>query len=249
MPKYRYITCGTCRSIDKLSSFRLVGSFKEFRPSSAIRVTIPDNIKLDRYPYDGYSTTQSNIQIKDLNPIVIVRYNSRMIPNVELTKKWLNGEVEPCNFHQWMRGKGYINYLRFGYITKEQHKWLSNLSENDYKKIWQIEKIPNLNKSFNFIPTSEYKNKFGEYFDEVNKAIENNQEAMSLTKTLELSKEDLFEEYAYYCFTTECDTKLHHINFKYGCDRPFVNNLISRLQMEVNYRKRMEKFKTNQEVL
>ena len=98
MPKYRYITSGICNPEDKISNFRLVGSFKEFKLTDVIRIEIPDSIVLDKCPYDGYSTTESDIPIKDLNPVVIVRYNSRMMPNLELTKFWLTGNIAPHEF-------------------------------------------------------------------------------------------------------------------------------------------------------
>lgn len=234
MKRYRYISNGCCMPNDKLSDFRLIGSFKDINPSSVIRVTIPDSIELEHWAGDGYSTTKSNVKIKNLHPVVIVRYNSKMKPNLELTKDWLDGKVEPHQFHTWMAQKGYKGLNRFGYITQDQYKWYWNME--DPNKLWQIDKMPNLNETFNFIPENEYQTRFCDYIAEIKKAIKTNKEVSELVKNLHISDIELFDRYAMYCFSNHCDTKLNHIDFEFKNYKPFLFELKLHLRSEARIR-------------
>lgn len=125
--KYRYIWCGGCYIDDKISNYRLISS----KTNSCIQVEIPDDMELNKYSCDSYSTTYDERLIKDLNPQAIIYVNNRYeIHNElleykvcewwkfkdkykdvlgELYKKYRNRNT---NFDKYT-SEEYINYLEF----------------------------------------------------------------------------------------------------------------------------------------
>lgn len=97
--RYRYIFSGDVNPEDKLSDFRLfaAGSAMAWLPfATCIRVEIPENVELWKYPTDSYSTALSSIAIKELNPIV---YNRCLhCEDSELTESWLEGKIQLHDF-------------------------------------------------------------------------------------------------------------------------------------------------------
>ena len=102
--RYRYIFCGVVNPEDKLSNFRLIaaGSAMAWLPfATCIRVEIPENVELWKYPTDSYSTSPTDISIKDLNPIV---YNRCLhCEDPKLTEMWLEGKIQPYEFYLYMK--------------------------------------------------------------------------------------------------------------------------------------------------
>lgn len=113
----RYILSGVVNPTDKLSDFRLIGGNNISHSLTAIRVMIPDDVKLTKYSCDNYSTTDCNIQIKDLQPIIICKVNGRFIESPELKNDWLNG-LQP---HQFLEDKKICG--DFGVVTDAQYEW------------------------------------------------------------------------------------------------------------------------------
>lgn len=79
MKRYRYILCGVVRPEDKLSDFRLVAANRiPETEHTVIRVTIPEDVKLTKWSGDAYSTAEdTNVRIKDCDPVPLVRYCAR----------------------------------------------------------------------------------------------------------------------------------------------------------------------------
>ncbi|MEE3344639.1 MAG: hypothetical protein VZS44_11135 [Bacilli bacterium] len=174
MAKYfRYILCGVCNPTDPLSDYRLIGNNQIGQSADMIRVEIPDNVELQKWSCDSYSTTDSKVRIKDLNPKVLIRINGKLHINEELTEEWLNGNIEPCDFCSWLAdNKNYSIRTKFGYLTPEQNKWVSN----NYSKIWQIDKIPKDLSTDIFTPNSQYAIKYKEYIADIKEFIKNHSE-------------------------------------------------------------------------
>lgn len=81
--KYRYITCGTCKPSDPICHFRLIshryiGSVQKEAGSIYIRVRIPDDLQLEKWSCDEYSTTEDTRSIKELGyNYVVTMWNGK----------------------------------------------------------------------------------------------------------------------------------------------------------------------------
>ena len=102
--KYRYILNGVALGSDKIGDFRLIGA-NNIKPSyhgySALRVQIPDDLELEKWKCDSYSTTRDERTLDELGYDVML-WN-------EHKKKWeiyneLKG-IRPCDFPIEMRMK------------------------------------------------------------------------------------------------------------------------------------------------
>ena len=207
--KYRYITTGLASPDDRLSDFSLISGREMGGFSDFIRIEVPDDIKLEKWSCDPYSTTDSDTLLKDLNPKVAVRFNGKIKTDEELTDLWLKGKIEPHQFYENLESRGFTGYIRYGYLDEKQmdFTWQISLAGN-HKKIWQLDTIPEEENFKGFIPQSEYKECYAKYFDALKKAVKLNKKIVSLAKKLNFSYEDLFDVYGYYCFSTLCDTRL-----------------------------------------
>jgi len=132
--KYRYILNGTALPDDKLSDFRLIGANQIHNRVTAIRITLPDNIVSQKYSCDNYSTTEYDIPLKELSPVVICKRNGRFKEMKVLTVKWLLGDVKPFQFV-----KNEILVEKFGVITSEQYRWYCD----HYKEAQSLDHLPN----------------------------------------------------------------------------------------------------------
>lgn len=97
--RYRYILCGVVSEEDKISDFRLIAA-NNVKPNynnfSAIKVEIPEDMKLEKWSCDPYSTTYDNRKIGEL-PYDVVIWDMKK-------QKWiirndLKG-INPCDFHK-----------------------------------------------------------------------------------------------------------------------------------------------------
>lgn len=125
--RYRYILSGIVNPTDKLSDFRLIGGNCIREHTDAIRVTLNNEIKLTKYSCDNYSTTDCNIQIKELNPVVMCRMNSKLKQSKELTEAWLNG-MQP---HEFLNDKHHV--IHFGVLSEAQYEWWWNNRKIAYR--------------------------------------------------------------------------------------------------------------------
>ncbi|MCA1021579.1 hypothetical protein [Halobacillus litoralis] len=75
MNRYRYILSGTVKGEDQINSFRLIGA-NNIKPSydkeTAIRVSIPSDLKLEKWSCDPYSTTEDERTLDELGYDVLV---------------------------------------------------------------------------------------------------------------------------------------------------------------------------------
>lgn len=99
--RYRYITCELVSPDDHINKFRLIGP-SNLTGDDGIRIELPDDIKLEKWSCDPYSTTEDKRTIRELNPVVMVRVNNKLVHHKELEKEWLNGKVQPYEFDEWM---------------------------------------------------------------------------------------------------------------------------------------------------
>lgn len=123
---YIYITNGSCKFTDKLYNYRLV-SGKELGKSNttcnAIRVNINENIKLEKYSCDNYSTTECDIEISELEPKAIIKVNGKLRVRKRLTEMWTLKQVKPSEFDIVLRTTdNIIPILNKGYVSKEQYR-------------------------------------------------------------------------------------------------------------------------------
>lgn len=119
--RYRYITCGITAPDDALNKYRLIGAINIGSQSSAIRVTLPDDIELEKWDPDGYSTTTATIKLRELDPKVIVRFNKQMKTDNTLTALWLENKIQPYEFCQYFQKQGFVP-SQYGYLTWTQFK-------------------------------------------------------------------------------------------------------------------------------
>lgn len=111
--RYRYITCVDTNLDDPVSKFRLIGGSNMF-PSSGwgtIRIEIPDDMVLEKWNCDPYSTTEDTRKIKDLNPCVSVRINGRRVIRNDLLEHTKN------DYSTILRNEGY-RLTNEGYTKK-----------------------------------------------------------------------------------------------------------------------------------
>ena len=139
--RYRYITNGSCTPNESVSSYRLIGGNNINHHLDAIRIEIPDDMELEKWSCDSYSTTEDTRLIKDLNPCVLVRVNMKMTYFDDLQKAWLANKVEPYEFGQYMeQHHSYRMWLKFGFITDLQSRFCSKF----HKEVLMLDKLPNI---------------------------------------------------------------------------------------------------------
>lgn len=138
--RYRYITCGTCTPDDNVSDFRLVGP-NNLGDQDGIRIELPSDFELEKWSCDCYSTTNDERKVRDLNPKVMVRVNNRLTCIENLHNAWLNGEVQPHEFGNYLREHNNLDgWLKFGFITHEQLKFCQKF----YKEVLMLDHIPDI---------------------------------------------------------------------------------------------------------
>lgn len=95
--KYRYILNGTVLGTDKISDFRLISGNMiqpDYNGKSAIRVIIPDDLELQKWSCDSYSTTDDSRTIEELGYDILIWNKSK--------RRWLKHNeykgIRPCDF-------------------------------------------------------------------------------------------------------------------------------------------------------
>lgn len=88
--KYRYILNGLVSPKSRICDYRLIAGNQlgegDGRNSAAIRVCIPDDMKLEKWSCDDYSTTEDERTIEELGYDVVVRINGQFIVRNDLKK-------------------------------------------------------------------------------------------------------------------------------------------------------------------
>lgn len=126
--RHRYIFCGVVWKHPQLKNYRLLSNLR-YSGGHAIRVNIPDDIKLDKSPGDSYSTTECDKIIHDIGCDCYILYKGRW-----RKFNWLK-TIEPC---WWFRALEYIFGLHNCYDTVG---WTDDLG---YYKDWYLS--PKLNE-------------------------------------------------------------------------------------------------------
>lgn len=95
MSRYRYILTGVVKGSDKISDFRLIGGKHikaEYKSASGLRVQIPDDLLLEKWSFDVYSTTDDSRTLDELGYDVMI-WNG---------KKWVkHNELKGLNPHEF----------------------------------------------------------------------------------------------------------------------------------------------------
>lgn len=158
MKKYRYIY-GNPKPTDRVSDgYRLIGSCRCIPDTDCIRITIPDDMILEHD--DGYSTTEDNHLIKDLDPKAMVVINGKLTANDELLKKWLGGELEASDFIDYMEQTyDMTGYTKFGLITRKQYRFASKFC----REVFMLDRIPDVDD----LSTYQFPYKFDENKDRI----------------------------------------------------------------------------------
>lgn len=113
--RYRYILCGVVNDYDKISDFRLIANNNLGSSSSAIRVIIPSDMRLEKLSCDSYSTTDDKRTLLELGYDIVIKVDGKWIVRNDLK------DTQPHNFHERLR-KEEIYPTRDGYMTKDKYK-------------------------------------------------------------------------------------------------------------------------------
>ncbi len=230
--RYRYITCGVIKPTDKVSDFRLIGINQVYGYSDAIRIEIPDDLKLEKLSCDCYSTTEDERTIADLNPEVVLRFNGRIKVNKELTALFKAGKLDDDEYDitSIMRDKGYVRVLRLGFLNKEQLKWWSD----NHTKNWQVMAIPKNTNNVVFYNEKYVVEHYKKYLDIIKEIIDSNEGYKEVCN--DKSNVELMDIYGNVCLMHCCDTRLRDSE---GI-RYFIED---ELDGEVNWQKFINKHK------
>ena len=128
--RYRYITCGLVSPDEHVNKFRLIGS-SNLAGDDGIRIELPDDIKLEKWSCDSYSTTEDERTIRELNPVVMVRINNKLVHHKELEKEWLNGKVQPHEFDEWI-----ITHTKHGADMREPEEIIGIGNADKMRKLF-----------------------------------------------------------------------------------------------------------------
>ena len=113
--RHRYIFCGLVHPTDPISNFRLIKSCRKYNTGEFIRVNIPDDLKLDHFPYDGYSTTNDTRTLEELGYDCYICFEGRWRKFNELKAHI------PADWHEVLEEKyGVIMYGPFYYTDSEE---------------------------------------------------------------------------------------------------------------------------------
>lgn len=112
MRRYRYITCGAADLDDPVSNYRLIAG-RNLLGNEAIRIAIPDDLAIVKYPCDSYGTTYDGRKLRDLDPKAMAKIGGRWkeVP-------WLLS-VPMHRWHEFLREQG-IRATLAGYVPAKQ---------------------------------------------------------------------------------------------------------------------------------
>lgn len=222
--RYRYITSGIVKATDKVSNYRLIGINQVYGMSDFIRIEIPDDLKLEKWSCDCYSTTEDDRTVAEFNPTVMIRVNGEVKADKELTRMFLSGEVENMHIMQSMFKRGYTCALRLGYITHKQMAWLND----NHEKQWQVWEIPNNTDKAQFYSEKYITEHFEKYLKIIKDVINNNTEYKEAFKNY--SNTELMDIYGNCCLMHCCDTKLDSEHME-----NFINEELSSKLRKIKY--------------
>lgn len=117
--RYRYLMHADTPLNSKLSEHHLFGGNNLADKQSCLRISIPISVKLTKDSGDRYSTTESDLLIKDLNPVVMVRKNGKLV----------KGKIEETQIDTYC-------LIKFGRVSRETRDWY--YSDELRNKHWQL---------------------------------------------------------------------------------------------------------------
>ena len=195
--RFLYIGSGLCRPDEPLSNFRLIPRGWSYGESSMVRVRIPDDVCIEFF--NGYYTTNDNRPVRDFNPVVVVRFNTKLRVDADLTQKWELG-LQPHQFHEAMHERGYRGAVRFGYLNADQYAFY----DAHVKTAYQIKKIPKDTKNFDGFWKAEDYAAHAKYVDAVREIMQDDKYA----PLRNMSDKQIMDMYGSECFFYTCDSRL-----------------------------------------
>ena len=119
--RHRYIFCGLVDGDEPISNFRLISSCTKYNCGDFIRVNIPDDLELDHFPGDGYSTTCDKRTLNQLGYDCYFLFKGKWRKFNKLKK------YKPCD---WFRVLEYI----YGLYQLDGFNYTDSYEE--YRKEW-----------------------------------------------------------------------------------------------------------------
>lgn len=129
--KYRYILNGSVKPDSPICNYRLIGASNIGNRIECIRVRILDDIKLNKYDCDPYSTTNDTRTIEELGYDIMIKFNNH----------WkVRNDLKPYMAHEFSDHlKGFCP-TPIGYLTKDQYtEWRQKLDER-ISESWETAK-------------------------------------------------------------------------------------------------------------
>ena len=142
--RYRYISNGSARPSDQICKFRLIGGNQlkslDCRFADVIRVAIPDDMVLEKWSCDSYSTTDDSRTFEELNYDIVVRINEGMVVRNDLkpeksTDRILDGISSALEAEGYrLTNEGYLDKQRYAAYRKA----IRDAAEARYKQAEEL---------------------------------------------------------------------------------------------------------------
>ena len=200
--RFLYIESGLCRPDEPLSRFSLIiPRGWSLGRCSMVRVCIPDDIYIEFF--DGHYITNDNRPVRDFNPVVVIRFNSKVRVDADLTQKWELG-LQPEQFLEVMCERGYRKAMRFGYLNADQYAFYRAHERIAY----QIKKIPKDTKNFDGFWTAEDYAAHAKYVEMVRRIMEEDE----YEPLRNMSDKQIMDMYGNECFFHTYDSRLKDLS-------------------------------------
>lgn len=247
--RYRYITCGLVSPDEPVNNFRLIGPSHLTPGNDGIRIELPDDIELEKYSCDTYSTTQDERTIRELNPVVMIRINNKLVRHKELEKEWLDGKVQPHEFTRWVEKHDNLTISgcrKFGLITHKQYKFYSE----HYRDCIVLDHLPKDDEIDDFkieIPVKKYENlikKMREFIKDYHEFSDIHRRELDKYSDEKLLVE-MFWDASFHCENTlACIEKgIDGSDYEKGCvAMHFTNQIDENLRWEESTKRILEKY-------
>ena len=195
--RFLYISSGLCGPDEPLSKFRLIPRGWSYGESDMVRVCVSDDVCIEFF--NGYYTANDNRPVRDFDPVVVARFNTKLRVDADLTQKWMLG-LQPHQFHEVMHERGYKGAVRFGYLNADQYAFYRAHVSTAY----QIRKIPKDTKNFDGFWKAEDYAAHAMYIDAVRKIMQDDEYA----PLRNMSDKQIMDMYGVECFFHTCGNRL-----------------------------------------
>lgn len=119
-PRVRYILSGLANPDEPISCFRLVAAtmLRGDSDHEALRVVLPDDLTLNKYTCDSYSTTEDARTLQELGATPVVKVDGKW---TEMPELWPSNP--PCEWYHRLRENGLYGTLsERGYLNRERYE-------------------------------------------------------------------------------------------------------------------------------